>query len=386
MAGLSRRGALRGAVGAAAFGVAGCSAPEAPPSPSPTPTLASSSAPPTRPVTPSPSPSPSPSVDTRPRWPLTGQLVKDPALLQRSAVAVKIPDNKNEHPQEGLNEADLVFVQLDGYYDAQGYSSTRLMPVYHSQWAVNAAPVRSQRPVDVPLLAPMHAVVGSSGGADWVEKYVAQHADQVNARHVYIKSKGTGAYSVNRKRIYKTRSGRTEYDRALVCHPEGLAALAKFGPAKAALYLPFCTGDQTPSTLTGTAANHVGVAWKGDGYIMGYDYDPATKTYLRSMPWGPHVLMDGARVTCHNVLVIQARQYRDKLTAGGGGQEPIHGIIEAKGAFTYAHGGKAVKGIWSKAGVAAPFVLTLADGTPLRVAPGRTFVELPSDKAVVTLR
>lgn len=309
----------------------------------------------------------------------------DPAAGHRPAVAVKVPDTRVEHPQVGINEADIVFVQADGYVDSSGRDSTRLMPVYHSSMAKGVGPVRSLRPVDVPLLAPMTAVVGSSGAAPWVEAYVASNSARITSDLVYLKMRGTGAYSVNQARVYKY-NGKTEYDRALVCHPEVLGAKSgSFPNGPQSLYLPFATGDEKPSTEAGASAVSIGVPWKGDKYIMGYTWDPKTSRYLRSMPWGPHVLADGSRVTTENVLVIRAKVTRRKLIAGGGEPEPIHEIMNATGAFHYANGGKIVTGTWAKAGVADPFVLTLSSGAPLVMAPGRTFVELAPEKAVLTI-
>lgn len=62
----------------------------------------------------------------------------------------------------GLDEADIVFVELDGYRDASGCNSTRLVPVFHSKLAESVGPVRSIRPVDIALLSPMHAIIGNT--------------------------------------------------------------------------------------------------------------------------------------------------------------------------------------------------------------------------------
>ena len=88
---ISRRAILVGAVG---VGLAACSKPsgsaERPPD-----TTAHSQ------PDPGATPSPSPSVDARPRWPLTGKLLKDKGKGRHAAVAVKVPDNRREHPQRG---------------------------------------------------------------------------------------------------------------------------------------------------------------------------------------------------------------------------------------------------------------------------------------------
>ena len=130
--------------------------------------------PPTLDPIPGATPSP-PSVDARPRWPLTGKLLKDEGKARRAAVAVKVPDNRGEHPQRGIDKADIVFVQLEGYRDASGYSGTRLVPVFHSRMAESVAPVRSIRPVDIPLLSPIHALIGNTGASPWVVNYVKHY-------------------------------------------------------------------------------------------------------------------------------------------------------------------------------------------------------------------
>src|SRR4029450_13872531 len=165
MAQISRRAALLGIVG---IGLAGCSKTSVqlicPPTPAP---------PPSPP--PSQTPSPSPSVHTRPRWPLTGKLLKDEDNARHAAVAVKVPDNRWEHPQRGIDKADIVFVELEGYRDASGYSGTRLGPGLHSRMGDRVAAGRAVRPVDIPLLSPIHALIGNTGASRWVVNYVKHY-------------------------------------------------------------------------------------------------------------------------------------------------------------------------------------------------------------------
>lgn len=356
---------LLGAVGA---GLAGC-APEAAPSPSPTPTSS-----------PTPTPTPSPTPTPGPRWPLTGRPLADPADAAHAAIAVKVPDNRYEHPQAGINAADLVFVQLEGYADARGESGTRLVPVFHTTLPERVAPVRSVRPVDVPLLAPMRAVVGSTGHSEWVGNYARQFADLLDVSLTNVAARQRGAYSVDHSRV-RTVKGTTYYDRAIVCHPRVLAQLARepFTAGPTQPYLPHAVTDADVSTLAGAPAARIRVPWKsGSAYDMAYDWDAGQGLWLRSVPWGPHVQADGQRVTTDNVLVIRAGQRVAKLADGAGAPDPVHDIIDASGPFLYAHGGAVVQGTWAKAAVQEPFTFTLDDGRPLAMAPGRTFVELPN--------
>ncbi len=366
-----RRRTLLLLLGGLGTGIAGCTAAPAPTTPAAPPSSASSS----------------PTPTAGPRWPLTGRPLGDPSAAQHAAIAVKVPDNRNEHPQAGINDADIVFVQLEGYADANGESATRLAPLFHSVLPDAVAPVRSVRPVDVPLFAPAHAVVASTGSSEWVTNYASQFSGFLDVSLTNQAAAKQGAYSIDRSRVRKL-NGTTYYDRAVVSHPRVLAGLARepFTAGPTQPYFPFAVTDADVSTLTGAPTTRIRVPWKAGGaYTMGYDYDASAGVYLRSMPWGPHVLADGQRVTTDNVVVIRAGQRTAKLAPGGGAPDPIHDIIDGSGTFFYAHGGSSVQGTWAKGSVESPFSFTLADGRPLAMAPGRTFVELPALDADVQL-
>jgi hypothetical protein len=104
------------------------------------------------------------------------------------------------------------------------------------------------------------------------------------------------------------------------------------------------------------------------------------------MPWGPHVLRNGTRVAPDNVLVIRAKQHYSKIYPGPGHDEPIHDIINTKGTFYYFHGGKYVTGTWTKGSIPSLFTFTCSDGSPLKMAPGQTYVELPQINAHVLIK
>lgn len=353
---ISRRTALfvvGGSIGAAATG---CSTQAPVPTPAPT----------------TPSPTPTPTADTRPRAPLTGMLITDPAKLDHAAVALKVSDVRHSHPQVGLNDADIVFVEPNGI------AYTRLCAVFHSRIPDQAGPVRSIRPVDVPLLSPMKPVLGDTGAADWVMNYVAANSKNIENLY-YMKVRGTGSYSI--------MPGRATED-GVLCHPKVLLKQAKRMKAPPAqLYLPFATGDDQVSTeVSGTPATKIAVPWgPGKSFNMTYTYDSKTKRYLRSEPWGKHVLIDGKRVNTDNVLVVRAKWKMDKIFRGGGAKDPVVDIVKGKGTFYYFNQGKVVKGTWTKAQPTDLFVFTLDDGTPLKMAPGRTFFELPQINAKVKI-
>jgi len=376
MAQISRRAVLLGIVGA---GLAACSKPSAQLSVPSTP-------PPTAPSLPSATPSPSPSIDTRPRWPLTGKLLKNKDKATHAAVAVKVPDNRREHPQRGIDKADIVFVELEGYRDASGYSGTRLVPVFHSRMADDVAPVRSIRPVDIPLLGPIRALIGNTGASPWVVNYVKHYRAYIDGLLSYMNTLRTGSYGIDRSRVY-TLNGATYYDKAVVCHPAILAQQTKrFRSGPPQPYFPFASTRKEVSARQGKRGRSIKIPYQGDSYFMSYKYDREKKRYLRSMPWGPHVLADGTRVSTDNVLVIKAKQHYGKIFRGRGHDEPLQDIIKTQGEFYYFNRGRYVIGTWRKGKVQEPFEFTLKDGSPLKMAPGQTFVELPNVRAKVRIK
>jgi hypothetical protein len=388
MAQVSRRAVLLGIVGvgaAAGVGVGVAATSKAKPSGEPAPVQTTSPSP-TPSVAPSPSPSPTTPVDTRPRWPLTGRLLKNEKQARHAAVAVKVPDNQQEHPQRGIDKADIVFVELEGYKDASGYSATRLVPVFHSKMAESVEPVRSIRPVDIPLLSPMNAIIGNTGAAPWVVNYVKHYRKHLEGMLSYMNTRGTGSYGTDPSRVY-TYNGQTYYDRATVCHPAVLAKQTKrFRSGPPQVYFPYASSDAEVSARKGKKARTIKIPYKGDDYFMGYSYDKKSKRYKRSMPWGPHVLADGTRVSTDNVLVIKAKQHYGKIYKGVGHDEPLHDIIKKSGRFYYFNRGRYVTGTWSKGTIDELFVFTLSDGTPFKMAPGQTFVELPNTKAKLRIK
>ena len=314
--------------------------------------------------TPAPSASPSPSASADPVAPLTGKTLA--TALTHAAVAVKVSDVFSAHPQLGLNSADIVFVEPNGI------SYTRLCAVFHTHFPELVGPVRSIRPVDVPLLSPIRPVFGNTAAAYWVMNYVAAHsADIENLWSFKLGVHGTQAYY--------TMPGRARVH-SVFCRPDELRKLAKrMKSPPAAPYLPFAVGDAQASTASSSKrAARIAVPWgPGDTFDTSYDYAENTGTYLRNEPFGKHILADGKRVVTDNVLVVRAKWRMDKIFTGRGAPDPVVSIINGQGRFTYAHQGSYVKGTWTKAAVTEAFEFTLDDGTPLVMAPGRTFLELP---------
>lgn len=306
--------------------------------------------------------------DAAPVEPLTGRPLADPALLTRPAVVVKVSDVPEAYPQVGLNDADLVFVEPNGV------AYTRLAAVFHSTLPGRVGPVRSLRPADVPLFSPMHATLASSMAAEWVMNYVNDSPDLQSLGTLQV-PRSSGVYTIDRTRRSPNH---------VFAHPDAVAGLARHTGAPAP-YFTWAPSAATASTSTGTPARRLDVSYgvSGQPFRVRWDFDAATGRYQRQVPWGRHVLADGSRVSADTVLVIECHWELGKIFRGRGAPDPVLSLIDGRGAFVAASGGRVVRGTWTKGAASDLFELTTDDGLPLALAPGRTWVELPKEGADV---
>lgn len=318
---------------------------------------------------PTPKPSPQPPRDSRPREPLTGRLTKNPAALQHPAVAIKISDAREAHPQISLDQADIVFVE------PIGPSYTRLAAVFHSKLPTEVGPIRSVRPVDAPLLGPLKCVFGNSMAAPWVMNYVDESSDVDNLGTLRVRV-DSGAYTIAVGRISPNH---------VIAHPRSLMKVSRFTAPPTPYFGYGYTADEVSIRSSKKAATRISIPY-GQGFAMSYSYDTQSKRYLRSEPWGPHVMADGTRISATNVVIIKVASRVGKIGHGGGAPVPILALNHGQGSFFAMTGGKQVSGTWTKGTENQPFTFTTSDGKPLRLAPGSTWVELPDLGARVAVR
>lgn len=290
--------------------------------------------------------------------PLTGLPVDGD--LDHPAVAIKVSDVRQAHPQAGVDRADIVFAE------PIGPSYTRLAAVFHSQLPDTVGPVRSVRPMDAALLGPLAAVFGNSMGAPWVMDYVdgVANFDDLGTSRV----RGSGAYTIDSQRPAPDH---------VFAHPEVLLGLSSFTepPAPYVNHAADLSGSSAVSS--GQPGQVVEVPY-GPAWRVTWTYDADSGRYLRSQPWGPHVTTDGVQISAVNVLVLEVRSAMGKIGEGRGAPVPILELVDGSGSLTAFSGGQSVTGTWSKAGVNDPFVLRTDDGDELQLAPGNTWVELPA--------
>lgn len=139
------------------------------------------------------------------------------------------------------------------------------------------------------------------------------------------------------------------------------------GPAR----VPFAFSDE-PGVLEvigATAALKVTVPM--DGVTTKWTFDSSTGRYLRSQNGGPHVDVDGERVSADNVVVMTVDYVRS--AADERSPEPV---TVGEGPVVVYRDGVSISGRWSRPNRYSSYAFVAADGTVIRLSPGKTFMQL----------
>lgn len=309
--------------------------------------LSAASAPPTQPSTTAP---PAPAAAAV--LPLTG-LPAGSGVPDRPALAVKVDNVPAARPQSGLNNADLVFDTL-----VEG-GLTRLFAVFQSQDADLVGPIRSARPVDADLLRLFPGPVFGYSGAALGE--IAPVHDHGNATLV----NPDNSDQFHREKIHRAPSNL--YSSTGSLWSEG-KRLGNGSPAPARP--PFAFGAYDGGTPATSIASVMGIRssnawhWNGDAHVWERDQDGA-----------PDVLQDGSRITATNVVVMSTDIRGTGIIDAAGEEDPFVSVL-GSGSAWIARDGKVTAGTWKRDNLDDAYTLTAADGTPIPLAPGRTWVEL----------
>jgi hypothetical protein len=339
---LRRRVAAALLVGAALTTSVACSAEEK------TPTATSTSAT-TEPPPPPPPPPPAPVL-----WPLTG--VESGAVPPRPALAVKIENSVDARPQTGLNSADMVWEEV-----VEG-GITRFVAVYHSTLPAQIGPIRSVRPMDPAIAAPLHGLFAFSGGQ-------RPFVDAIAGAGLQVISQDAGAAGFFRSN--------TRYAPHNV-YGDPAVFLSQANPEHAAAPPPQFgiagPGQQPSAVVAGRPATAVDLRLSGVSRPR-WTWDPVGLMWLRWEGNNPALEADGTQLRAANVVILRVAVVNTRFTDPAGNPVPDTQMVGSGDGFVVS-GGRVLYVTWAKNSPGEPVVLTDGNGSPVLLAPGNTWVEL----------
>jgi hypothetical protein len=284
-------------------------------------------------------------VPAAPVMPLTGEPITDPALASRPAVVVKV-GNYDAHAQRGMNQADIVYEELINA------NISRFALVFQSHTANEVGPIRSGRRQDVDLLGSLNKPIFAWAGGNATVTHIIKSSDLVDLSQ--FKCHGS---------CFRVTDDVVPYN--LVFNVARIYDLHLPGagtPPQQFDYL--ATGEAA------AGAPSPGVDLRMDAYKVSWEWNARKNRYERFQNGGRDLNWDRTQATTDNVVVLEM-VYKPGIS-----NSPDAQSIGTGTAWVFT-AGRMVKGTWTRSDRLQPFTLTAADGSLIKLTPGRTFIELP---------
>jgi hypothetical protein len=292
--------------------------------------------------------------------PLTG--LPDPSgeSQTRPALAVKVENTPMARPQAGIDQADVVYEE-----EVEG-GITRFIAIFNSTAPETIGPVRSVRLQDPDIVWPIHGIFAYSGGA-------ADPVAAINAAPVHAVD-NSAAIANGAAAMERDAPGQPprESPHNLYGHGPQLFALGGDPKPPPPLFQYSEVGvPPPPDADLGEPVVRLRVGFQS-GYDASYDWDAASGTWKRFQQGDPHLVVGGEQIAPTNV-VVQFTQY-DGVS---------NGQTVGEGDVWVFTDGRVRKGRWVRPDREQPARYVDAQGLPILLRPGRTWVEvLPAEYAV----
>ena len=269
-------------------------------------------------------------------------------------LAVKIDDTNSAHPQIGLEDADVIYIeQVEG-------GLTRLAAIFSSSIPMRIGPVRSARISDIDILRQYGRVAFAFSGAQKKLLPVIQGA--------YLENLGGQSQSSS---IYTTDPNRTP-PFAMVLRADLLMAkiVEKNYQVTSANNVGWSFGEAPEG---GKPTQMVMMRWPAAKYLATWSH--VENRWLLDFNSMPDVAESG-KTLGPTTLVIQLvtitdSEYHDKV----GGVTPFSQTV-GSGRGYILRGGKTFPALWNRASAEAGTQWTLLDGSEIKFAPGQVWVAL----------
>lgn len=277
---------------------------------------------------------------------------------------MKIGNYPGDRPSAGLNQADLVFEEpVEG-------AITRLLAVFQCRSASLVGDLRSTREPDIGILSQLSdpLFVHAGGIAPIISLLASAPLIDDNL------------YSGDRGSAIITQPNRVAPYATFV----NTATLWAFNPSDNKPPAPiFQYSPSLPAgAIAGSGASvHIPFSSTSD---VTWKWNP-TAGYQRYYSGSPDILLDHSQTTAANVVIMTVQ------TSDGPWVENSEGGLEVQvnalgsGPLVVMRNDAAITGTWTRSSLTQPAALTNADGKPITLQPGNTWIELvPSGIPVTT--
>jgi len=278
---------------------------------------------------------------------LTGR--PNPPGNNRPALVVKIDNVPRARPQAGINDADIVYVEL-----VEG-GQTRLAAVFHSEEVGTVGPVRSMRTTDINLVRPLNKPLFANSGGNSRTTQAINASPLVNIGHA---TAAGGAYYRNNSRP----APHNLFSSTTALRNRGGNA-AGVPPKIFTIRRPGTPNPNKTSATTGVSVAYkntsVSYVWNGNGWARSQDGRATVDTA-------------GVRTAPETVIV----RFTPYGVSPADRNSPEADVLGRGRAWIFTEG-KLIRGSWSKPKPNSVTQYRDSEGNPIQLLPGRVWVEIP---------
>ena len=269
-------------------------------------------------------------------------------------LAVKIDDTNAAHPQIGLEDADVVYIeQVEG-------GVTRLAAIFSSVIPERIGPIRSARISDIDILAQYGRVAFAFSGA---QKKLLPVIDAANLQNLGAQAQPPSIYTTDPNRVPPF---------AMVLRADLLMAkvVEKNYQITTANNVGWSFGDApqggkpTESVIMHWPAARYSAAWSESQSRWLLSHNSESNVAESGIVLGPTTLVI-------QMVSITDSEYRDKV----GGITPFSQTV-GNGRGFILRDGKTFNALWSRASEGVGTTWTSSDGKEIKFAPGQIWVAL----------
>jgi hypothetical protein len=295
--------------------------------------------------------------DPEPVNSLSGRVGSDGPIL-----VVKIDDTRAAHPQAGLEDADVIYIeQVEG-------GLTRLAAVYSSKIPAIIGPVRSARISDIEILEQFGRVAFAYSGA---QKKLLPVIASANLENLGAQRQSREIYANDPMRNPPT---------AMMLQAQTL--MQKVKEQQLPVAISKSVGWNFADTVdTGTAIASVKVSWPANSYDA--VWSAAEKRWLLSHSGVPNLSASGIHLGASTFVIqivsITPSEYGDKF----GGVTPFTETV-GSGRGYILRDGKYISAIWNRPTPGAGTIWRTVQGEEIAFAPGQIWIALTDKEPVFT--
>jgi len=288
-----------------------------------------------------------------PRWPLTGLEAPSFDATTIRVVSVKIENSPAARPQTGLDKADVVYEVI-----AEG-GITRFHALFQSQTPKVAGPVRSCRPPDLFVIQQYRSLLAHVGGPPLIRRILASDKTKYNDMDQFF----------NPASYYRVSTRAAPHNMYMdIAKLRGFATSKRGYPATETITgFEFARASAVATPVVTQITCPVSPSNKSQ-----WKYNKTTGLYARSINGVPHKdAVTGKQLTARNVVVMWA-----KISPYPGIHKNVVQIgLTGSGRVSVFIGGQRIDGTWEAGTDAAP-TFKAADGKPIKLAPGNTWIQV----------